>query len=90
MVKYQRAIPAFLILLASAIGVSGCYYRSTERVASTPPAVVTQPQQRVYTYPEGRYELHGDGTTDHPYYWVWIPSGATTVPQPPLPPIPRS
>jgi hypothetical protein len=38
----------------------------------------------VYTYPEGRYELRGDGTANGPYYWVWIPAG--TVSQPPPPP----
>ena len=33
-------------------------------------------------YPEGRYELRGDGNAASPYHWVWIPTGAT----PPNPP----
>jgi hypothetical protein len=41
---------------------------------------------RVISYPEGRYQLEGDGTRV-PYYWVWIPTGSSTVPAPPAPPI---
>ena len=52
--------------------------------AQTPRVVVVQSSQSVYTYPDGRYELRGDGTAGSPYYWVWIP--ATTVVQPPPPP----
>ncbi|HXD96578.1 MAG TPA: hypothetical protein VN646_08550 [Candidatus Acidoferrum sp.] len=37
------------------------------------------------TYPEGRYELKGEGSVNSPYYWVWIPAGATP-PNPPPPP----
>ena len=33
----------------------------------------------------GRYQLYGDGTRV-PYYWVWVPSGATVAPAPPAPP----
>ncbi len=53
---------------------------TTERVV---PVVASAPSNRVVTYPEGRYELYGDGTTRTPYYWVWIPSGSTTTPPPP-------
>jgi hypothetical protein len=52
-------------------------------VTSAP--VVVAPAQRVATYQTGRYELVGQGTTGSPYYWVWIPSGATPPPPPPLP-----
>jgi hypothetical protein len=48
--------------------------------------VAAVPSDRVVTYPDGRYELHGDGART-PYYWVWIPSGNVTTPPPP-PPIP--
>lgn len=46
--------------------------------------VVATSGERVVTYPEGRYQLYGDGKSV-PYYWVWIPSG-TTPPVPPAPP----
>ena len=54
-----------------------------------PPATTVAPaipSDRV-VYPEGRWQLYGDGRGT-PYYWVWIPSGATltTVPSPPMRP----
>ena len=48
-------------------------------VASTVPTT-----DRSYSFPEGRWQLYGDGRTTQ-YYWVWIPSGVTP-PNPPLPP----
>jgi hypothetical protein len=42
------------------------------------------PARSVVTYPEGRWQLYGDGRNSQ-YYWVWIPSGVTP-PAPPLPP----
>src|SRR5262249_40071483 len=38
-------------------------------------------------YPQGRWQLYGDGRTA-PYYWVWIPTGSTlaTAPMPPTTP----
>jgi hypothetical protein len=54
---------------------------ATPVVAAAPAAPATQ----VVTYPEGRYQLYGDGTRV-PYYWVWVPSGATVTPAPPAPP----
>ena len=45
--------------------------------------------QRV-TYPEGAYELYGNGSAGSPYYWVWIPRGTQLPlipPPPPLPPV---
>lgn len=78
--------------LAAAIAggalLAGCSYEKvTERVVPAPPTtVVVNPPQKVVTYPEGRYELRGDGTTV-PYYWVWTPTGVV-VPAPPPPPLP--
>jgi hypothetical protein len=48
-------------------------------VASTVPTT-----DRSYSFPEGRWQLYGDGRTAQ-YYWVWIPAGVTP-PMPPLPP----
>jgi hypothetical protein len=61
--------------------------------AASPPTtttvVVTSPAgQRVVNYPSGRYELYGDGVST-PYYWVWVPAGATLPAPPPPPIIPR-
>ncbi len=78
------------LLLATTVGLAGCFYSSkeTEKVTPAPTTVVVQAPQRVVTYPEGRYELHGNGTGNSPYYWVWIPVNAGSVPPaPPLPPI---
>jgi hypothetical protein len=44
---------------------------------------VPVPADRV-VYQEGRWQLFGDGRTI-PYYWVWIPTGATLTANP-LPP----
>ncbi|HSB69422.1 MAG TPA: hypothetical protein VLT62_08835 [Candidatus Methylomirabilis sp.] len=52
--------------------------------AQTPSVAVVQSSGSVYMYPDGRYELRGDGTANSPYFWVWIPAG--TVAQPPAPP----
>jgi hypothetical protein len=49
------------------------------------PAVVTAPAQRVVAYPEGQYVLAGEGTAASPYYWVWVPGGATAPGPPPVP-----
>jgi hypothetical protein len=72
-----------------ALALGGCIYSSKEKttekqVPATTPVVVTTSGERVVTYPEGRYQLYGDGKSV-PYYWVWIPSG-TTPPVPPAPP----
>jgi len=80
------ALAASVLVMAGFLG--GCVHR-VEKQTSTPAAspsttvVVTQPQRTV-NYPEGRYELYGDGRTT-PYYWVWVPAGATP-PAPPPPP----
>jgi len=60
---------------------------TTEHTVPAPVVAATPvPSDRVVTYPEGRYQLYGDGTST-PYYWVWVPTGASTVPPPP-PPVP--
>lgn len=83
----NRPLAIFLLALGGA-GLGGCVYRERAVPAASPPTrVVVAPtaSERVVTYPEGRYELHGDGTASAPYYWVWIPAGATP-PNPPVPP----
>jgi hypothetical protein len=54
-------------------------------VASTVPSVPATPDRVVYQ--EGRWQLYGDGRVT-PYYWVWIPTGATLAgtPSPPARP----
>ncbi len=85
-----RVLATCLLALSSTIAMGGCVYREkTVPAASPSTAVVVTPAsvERVVTYPEGRYELRGEGTANSPYYWVWIPAGATSVPNPP--PLPR-
>ena len=48
-----------------------------------PPA----PAPNVIEYPNGRYELHGDGIRT-PYTWVWIPNPPPPPPAAPPPPEP--
>jgi hypothetical protein len=45
------------------------------------------PMPNVIEYPNGRFELHGDGTTVG-HTWVWIPNPPTAppIPGPPAPP----
>jgi hypothetical protein len=73
---------------ATPVVLGGCVYREpVVPAAASPPTVVVAPSatERVIRYPEGRYELRGDGTVASPFYWVWIPEGATP-PNPPPPP----
>jgi hypothetical protein len=58
---------------------------TTEKAVPVPVAAAPAPSERVVTYPEGRYQLYGDGTRV-PYYWVWIPNGGSATPAPPAPP----
>jgi hypothetical protein len=53
---------------------------------ATPAPTVAVPSDRV-VYPEGRWQLYGDGRSV-PHYWVWIPTGSTltTAPIPPTRP----
>ena len=85
-----RLIATTLLALSGTVALGGCIYREKAVVPAASPAttVVVAPSatNRVVTYPEGRYELRGDGTVGSPYYWVWIPAGAVSVPNPPPPP----
>jgi hypothetical protein len=45
------------------------------------------PMQTVIEFPNGRYELRGDGITT-PYRWVWIPNPPTSPPADEAPPAP--
>jgi hypothetical protein len=88
----RRLAMPFLI---TAVALGGCVYRertTTVPAASPPTSVVVAPTaaERVVTYPEGRYELRGDGTAPSPYYWVWIPAGAAPPNPPPLPRRPQT
>lgn len=60
-----------------------------ETVYGPPPAPVPPPEPppmpSVVEYPNGRYELRGDGVTT-PFTWVWIPN--PPPPPPPAPPAP--
>lgn len=86
-VRYALSVVVAGPLMAALLG--GCIYHSKtvekEVPAPTQTAVVVSPSgDRVVSYPDGRYQLYGDGKVV-PYYWVWIPSG-TTPPVPPAPP----
>jgi len=88
-----RVLATSLLALSSVVALGGCIYREKVVPAASPStAVIVTPSaaDRIVTYPEGRYELRGDGTVNSPYYWVWIPAGAvyTTIPNPP--PLPRT
>jgi len=52
-------------------------------VTTPPPAPI---YRNVVYYPNGRYELRGDGVYTA-YRWVWIPSVALVPPVPPPPPL---
>ena len=75
--------------LLVATSVSGCIVRTEKDVVASPPpsktVVVQQPSQRVVSYPEGRWQLYGDGSTGAPLYWAWVPAGTNPPPPPPLP-----
>jgi hypothetical protein len=89
----SRLAPLAITLAVVATGAGGCIYSSTEkeRVVTAPaPPVVAQapsdrPNDRIVTYPEGRWTLYGDGTTASPHYWVWVPAGASPPAPPPIP-----
>jgi hypothetical protein len=93
----KRAMAAGVISMAALTMLSGCVYR--ERTvpaaavavpAASPMTVVipaTSTATRV-TYPEGVYELRGNGSPAYPYYWVWVPRGVQAPMLPPPPPLP--
>ena len=73
------------LLVPLAVGpLAGC-------VATTEPTVTTSSTttlNRTVLYPNGRYQLYGDGVGT-PYYWAWIPTGGNiNVAPPPAPAIP--
>jgi len=52
-----------------------------KRVVPAPPQtvrLVVTSADRVVTYPDERWQLHGDGTPESPYYWVWVPASRTS------------
>src|SRR3989442_10077770 len=55
------------------------YYPPTAYAPPSGGTVAVAPTPNVINYPNGRYELRGDGATT-PYTWVWIPN-----PPPPPP-----
>ena len=67
--------------------VSQPVYVAPQPVVYTQPAqvVVVQPppQPSVVYYPNGRYELHYNGSQ---YYWAWIPNSPPPPPAVPPPP----
>ena len=88
-VEHRIVIKAVGAAVASAVLLTGCVYRRETIPAAAPTTVVVPSPsttvQRVYTYPEGRYQLYGTGPSDSRYYWVWIPTGAMAPTPPPLP-----
>lgn len=90
-----RAITLGVVSALVGLTVGGCVYsHEKERVITAPapapaPVVVAAPSERVVMYTEGRWQLYGDGTSGSPYYWAWIPTGASPTAIPPVPRIPR-
>src|SRR5262245_7060780 len=79
---------AFVTQPGAIVTQPGAIVTQPGAVVTQPGAVVTQPgavvTQPVVMAQAGRYQLYGDGV-NAPYYWAWIPSGATPPPPPPLP-----
>ena len=75
-----RINAGWLVSLALISGLLGGCVTSEPEVKA-----VAVPASQTVSYPGGQYKLYGSGTAASPYYWVWIPTGAT-VPQPPQPP----
>ena len=63
---------------------TGATLTATPQAPPRPVASTVPTSDRSYAFPEGRWQLYGDGRTTQ-YYWVWIPAGVTP-PNPPLPP----
>jgi len=84
----RRAMRVIAVAGLVAIGLSGCIYRSKEKVVPTagaPVVVAPSATERVVTSPDGRWQLYGDGTVSSPHFWAWIPAGTNPPPPPPLP-----
>ena len=89
MTKLERSTSLALAGAAamSLVFLSGCA-EASRPVSSTAPAVA--PDARAVQYPNGRYELRGQGTTTAPHYWVSIPAGGVIAPPPTLPGVPSA
>ena len=74
----RRTIWMMLPVVAALL--AGCTTPTTE----VPRTAALDTPDRVVTYPEGRYQLYGDGRIT-PYYWVWVPNGSTAIPPPSAP-----
>jgi hypothetical protein len=57
--------------------LGGCTYQGPEMRGAVLGA------DRTVEYPNGRWQLNGDGSSASPYYYVWLPGGSTTYPPPP-------
>jgi hypothetical protein len=95
----KRTVAMGLVSIAAVTGVSGCATRQPTTVpaatvpiavpSASPTTIVVPPAgtpTRV-AYPEGAYELRGDGYRTA-YYWVWVPAGTQAPLLPPPPPLP--
>ena len=81
----HRTIKKILVPASLTAGLlAGCTVQDPAYPPTTG-AVVGGSSSRTVEYPEGRYQLYGDGTGTAPYYWVWIPAGANPPAPPPLP-----
>lgn len=86
MARRSSALVTSVFALAGTVLLGGCVYREKVVPAASPATpVVVAPGERVVTYPEGRWELRGEGTSGSPYHWVWIPAGTTPPPPPSVP-----
>ena len=75
----NRCARRFLVPLVITVAVlAGC------TVQPEPVVTATVGAPNTVSYPEGRYQLYGDGAAT-PYYWAWIPAGAAPPPPPPPP-----
>ena len=77
----RAIIPATLVVAA----LAGCAVQEPTS-QSTRGAVVGDNTPRTVDYPNGRYQLYGEGTAVSPYYWAWIPAGSNPPSPPPIPP----
>jgi hypothetical protein len=62
---------------ALAIGLLGGCETAVTSAPPSAPSAATAP--RVVNYPNGRYELRGEGTAANPLYWVWVPATSPAV-----------
>lgn len=83
-----RTNTCWLVSLALISGLLGACATSSDTEVRT----VAVPANQTVAYPGGQYKLYGSGTTASPYYWVWIPTGATAPQPPPVPgsPVPQT